>query len=308
MGTPNFSVAALQSLYDAKHDICAVYTRPPAKKGRGMKEQLSCVHAHALELGLGVHYPTSLKTPKAQKVFVAHQADLAVVVAYGLILPLPILGAPRLGCWNIHASLLPRWRGAAPIHRAIMAGDKQTGISIMQMDAGLDTGPVLLTETVDINPIDTTSSLQDKLMAQGAKSIMRAIKENEKIEKQADLSSIAQPEEGVVYAEKIDKAETQINWSQSAMQIAHHIHGLSPFPGAWTLLNGQRLKILQVRISNEGGAIAGLVLDETPHIACGDGSLEILYLQKAGKSAMSAPDFQRGGALPVGAVLGEILE
>ena len=303
MGTPDFSVPALNALHDAGHDICAVYTRPPAKKGRGMSETLSPVHECADVLGLDVLTPKNFKSPETVATFASHQADLAVVVAYGLILPESVLSAPDKGCWNIHASLLPRWRGAAPIQRAIMAGDKQTGICIMQMEAGLDTGPVLLRREIDIDDTDTASNLHDRLMELGGNTIVEAINEYE------NLQPIQQSETGVTYAQKIDKLESRINWSENADQLDCFIRGLSPFPGAWFDAEGDRVKVLTARpveSLSDTKHKAGEVLDAgngAPIIACGIGALELVRLQRAGKSAMTGEEFQRGKGLKPGMLL-----
>ena len=303
MGTPDFSVPALNALHDAGHDICAVYTRPPAKKGRGMSEKLSPVHECAEVLGLDVFTPKNFKSSETVATFASHQADLAVVVAYGLILPESVLSAPDKGCWNIHASLLPRWRGAAPIQRAIMAGDKQTGICIMQMEAGLDTGPVLLRREIDIDDTDTASNLHDRLMELGGNTIVEAINEYE------NLQPIQQSETGVTYAQKIDKLESRINWSENADQLDCFIRGLSPFPGAWFDAEGDRVKVLAARpveSLSDTNHKAGEVLDldsGTPIIACGLGALELVHLQRAGKSAMAGEEFQRGKGLKPGTLL-----
>lgn len=306
MGTPAFSVAALEALHQAGHEICAVYTRPSARSGRGMEEQFSPVHACAEALGLPVFTPQNLKSAETQEQFAAHQADLAVVVAYGLLLPQLMLDVPRLGCWNIHASLLPRWRGAAPIHRAVMAHDAETGVCIMQMEAGLDTGPVLLQKKLPILTDDTTASLHDKLMVLGGEAIVKAI-----IGVMADPKSLTpapQAEEGVTYAAKIDKAETRLDWTRPASKLDAHIRGLAPFPGAWCEAHGKRLKILQARSvdgSNVGrSGLAGTVLSVTPlTIACGQGALELMRVQKAGKPAMDADAYLRGASVSVGDVL-----
>ena len=226
MGTPEFSVPVLEALHRA-HDVVCVYCQPPRPAGRGKQERPTPVHAKALELGLPVRHPARLKDPADQAEFAALKADVAVVVAYGLILPQPVLDAPKHGCLNIHASLLPRWRGAAPIHRAIMAGDAQTGICIMQMEAGLDTGPVLLREALAIGPTETTAELHDRLSALGARLIIEAL------DRLPRLTPVPQPEQGVTYAAKIDKAEARVDWSRPAPEIARQINGLSPFPGAW---------------------------------------------------------------------------
>lgn len=307
MGTPEFSVAMLAALHQAGHDICAVYTRPPARAGRGMSENRSPVHRKADALGLPVHTPATLKADDVQQGFLDHQADLAVVVAYGLLLPDAILAAPKMGCWNIHASLLPRWRGAAPIQRAIMAGDDQSGVCIMQMDSGLDTGPVLLRKACAIDPDDTASHLHDKLMLLGQQAIVEAV-----AAVQADADSLipqSQPDTGVTYAAKIDKAEARLDWSLSAAELDRHIRGLSPFPGAWFDYQGNRIKVLRAKPIAAAEAVsaqqikAGTVVDDSPVISCGTGALCLLEIQKAGKSAMSATDFQRGQGLKIGHVL-----
>ena len=301
MGTPDFSVPALEQLHAAGHEICAVYTRPPAKKGRGMAEQTSPVHQAALALGVPVLNPTSFKSMEEIDQLAAFKADLCVVVAYGLILPQAVLDIPKYGCWNIHASLLPRWRGAAPIQRAIMAGDAQTGICIMQMEAGLDTGPVLLEHSLSIQLSDTAQDLHDKLMLLGAQEIVKAV------EMKDTLKPRPQSETGVTYADKISKQEAKIDWTQSAQEICQHIHGLSPFPGAWTQADETRLKILQAEIvaldADKAHVQAGEVLDDMALIACGQGAIRPVRLQRAGKPAMALSDFQRGAALKKGLVL-----
>ena len=286
MGTPDFSVPVLQALVDADHEIAAVYCQPPRPAGRGKKERPSPVQLRAEALGLPVRYPASLKSAQAQAEFAALQADIAVVVAYGLILPQAILDAPKQGCLNIHASLLPRWRGAAPIHRAIMAGDKQTGVCIMQMDAGLDTGPVLLRAAVEIGAEDTTGALHDRLSQMGAALIVQAL------DRLPDLVPQAQADQGVTYAAKIDKAEARVDWTQPATQVDRLIRGLSPFPGAWCDVAGERVKLLGARVVPHSGA-AGQVLGGFT-IACGDGAVEITRAQRAGKKAMAADEVLKG--------------
>jgi len=293
MGTPDFSVPVLDALVEAGHDIAAVYCQPPRPAGRGKKDRPTPVHARAVELGLEVRHPVSLKTPEAQADFAALGADIAVVVAYGLILPQVILDAPAKGCLNIHASLLPRWRGAAPIHRAIMAGDGETGICIMQMEAGLDTGPVLLREGTAIGEEETTAQLHDRLSEMGASLIVTALRHLD------GLSPDVQPDEGVTYASKIDKAEARIDWSLPAVEVDRQIRGLSPFPGAWSELGGQRVKVLTSRLA-EGQGNAGEVLDENLTIACGEGAVELLRLQRAGKGAQDREVFLRGFAVKPG--------
>lgn len=296
MGTPDFSVPVLDALVDAGHEIAAVYCQPPRPAGRGKKDRPTPVHARAEALGLEVRHPLSLKAADVQEEFAALGADVAVVVAYGLILPQAVLDAPKHGCLNIHASLLPRWRGAAPIHRAIMAGDKEIGVCIMQMEAGLDTGPVLLREATEIGAEETTAQLHDRLSAMGAGLIVEALN------LLPELSAVPQPNEGVTYAEKIDKAEARIDWAAPAVEIDRKIRGLSPFPGAWCLYDGERLKLLSSRLADGQGQV-GEVLNETLTIACGEGAVEILSLQRAGKGAQSQDVFQRGYPIPKGAKL-----
>jgi methionyl-tRNA formyltransferase len=299
MGSPEFSRAPLRALIAAGHEIAAVYCQPPRPAGRGKKPRATPVHALAEDLHLPVRHPETLRIAEAQAEFTAWAADIAVVVAYGLILPQAVLDAPRLGCVNIHASLLPRWRGAAPIHRAIMAGDDETGISIMQMEAGLDTGPVLLTRTLPIGAEDTTAALHDRLSQLGAEAIVAALADFD------SLTPVPQPQEGVTYAEKIDKAEAAIDWSNDAAEIDRQIRGLSPFPGAWTTHSGRRLKFLACRRAQArpDGAAAGSVIDGLT-IACGTGAIEITELQPEGKPRMAAADFLRGTDLPAGTILG----
>ncbi|MEM9709969.1 MAG: methionyl-tRNA formyltransferase [Pseudomonadota bacterium] len=290
MGTPDFAVPALGALVEAGHDVVAAYTQPPRPAGRGKKDRPSPVHLKADALGIPVRHPKSLKSEEAQAAFRALGADAAVVAAYGLILPRPILDAPKFGCLNIHASLLPRWRGAAPIHRAVMAGDLETGISIMAMEAGLDTGPVYARHTTPIGPEDTTGDLHDRLAAVGGEAMVAVL---------ADLDGLTptpQPETGVTYAEKIDKAEARIAWTRPADEIDRLIRGLSPFPGAWFMLGDERVKVLRSRrVAGEG--TPGEVLGGTT-IAGGDGAVELTELQRAGKRPAPAAEFLRGTALP----------
>ena len=289
MGTPEFSVPVLEALHD-KHQVVAVYSQPPRPAGRGQALRPSPVQARAEALGLPVRHPTSLKTPEAQAEFAALQADVAVVVAYGLILPQTVLDAPRLGCLNIHASPLPRWRGAAPIHRAIMAGDAETGVCIMQMEAGLDTGPVLLRQATTIGMDETTGELHDRLSAMGAGLILQALDQLDQ------LSPEVQPADGVTYATKIDKAEARVDWSRPAVEVDRLIRGLSPFPGAWCLMGQDRVKLLKSRVVPGQGA-PGQVLSGLT-IACGEGAVEILTAQREGKRAQAQADFLRGAQLP----------
>jgi len=296
MGTPEFSVPVLDALVEAGHVIAAVYCQPPRPAGRGKKERPTPVHSRAIELGLDVRHPVSLKGAAEQAEFATLNADAAVVVAYGLILPQAILDAPKYGCLNIHASLLPRWRGAAPIHRAIMSGDSETGVCIMQMEAGLDTGPVLLREATAIGEEETTAQLHDRLSAMGAALVVDALS------RLADLTADPQPEAGVTYATKIDKSEARIDWSETAEEVDRKIRGLSPFPGAWCEFDGERLKLLSSRLS-AGKGTAGEVLDDTLTIACGTGAIEVLTLQLAGKGAQPRDVFLRGMDIPKGTVL-----
>ena len=296
MGTPDFSVPVLDALVLAGHEISAVYCQPPRPAGRGKKDRPSPVQQRAEALGLLVRHPVSLKTAEAQAEFAALDADVAVVVAYGLILPQAVLDAPKSGCLNIHASLLPRWRGAAPIHRAIMAGDVETGVCIMQMEAGLDTGPVLLRAATPIRTTETTIELHDRLSAMGAELIVEALRHL------PDLQPEPQPEEGVTYASKIDKAEARIDWSRPATEVDRQIRGLSPFPGAWFDLGGTRVKVLASKLADGEGA-AGEVLDDTLRVGCGEGAVQLIRLQRAGKAAQDAQTFQRGAQIAAGTVL-----
>ena len=289
MGTPEFSVPVLEALARA-HEVVCVYSQPPRPAGRGKKDRPSPVQARAEELGLPVRHPVSLRTPEAQAEFAALGADVAVVVAYGLILPQVVLDAPRLGCLNIHASLLPRWRGAAPIHRAIMAGDAETGVCIMQMEAGLDTGPVLLREATAIGATETTGQLHDRLSEMGARLIGQALKAL------PGLTPVPQPAEGVTYAQKIDKAEARIDWTRPAVEVDQQIRGLSPFPGAWCEIAGERVKLLKSELA-AGQGVPGQVLSGLT-IACGTGAVAITLAQREGKRAMAPDDFLRGFALP----------
>ncbi len=289
MGTPDFSLPALHALA-GRHNIVAAYTQPPRPAGRGQQPRPSPVHAAAESLGIPVRAPASLKPSEARAGFAALNADIAVVVAYGLILPQAVLDMPRLGCLNIHASLLPRWRGAAPIHRAILAGDTTTGVTIMRMEAGLDTGPMLLAETVPIAPDDTTRTLHDRLAALGARLIADAL------DHIGSLAATPQPTDGVTYAAKIDKAEARIDWTRPAGDIDRQIRGLSPFPGAWCLAGTERLKLLRSAVAPGQGMpgqhLGGLTF------ACGSGAIRILEAQREGKRSMTGDDLLRGRTLP----------
>lgn len=300
MGTPDFSVPTLLELAAHGHEIAAVYSRAPKPGGRGMKLQPTPVEVEARRLGIPVLTPKTLKTPEALAEFRAHEADAAVVVAYGMILPQAVLDAPKLGCYNLHASLLPRWRGAAPISRAIMAGDTETGVMVMKMDAGLDTGDVAMAERIAITDRTTAADLHDALARLGADLTVRAIAALER----GALQLTRQSGEGVTYAEKIDKAEARIDWNRPARAVLRHIHGLSPFPGAWSEFAGDgeaaRIKVLRCELASGAGA-AGAVLDDRLTIACGEGAIRIVELQRAGKAPMKAADFLRGTPLKPGA-------
>ncbi|WP_039018797.1 methionyl-tRNA formyltransferase [Halocynthiibacter namhaensis] len=296
MGSPVFSVSALDALVGAGHEIVCVYCQPPRPAGRGKKDRPTAVQARAEKLGFPVRHPVNFKDPADVADFADLNADIAVVVAYGLILPQDILDAPSKGCLNIHASLLPRWRGAAPIHRAIMAGDAQSGVCIMQMDAGLDTGGVLLREALDIGADETTAELHDRLALLGGDLIVQAVDTYD------DLTPVPQPEDGVCYAHKIDKSESKIDWSQPAEQVSRQIRGLSPFPGAWCLLNGERLKLLGCELA-DGVGTPGEVLDDHLRVACGSRAIRLSRLQRAGKAAQDADVFQRGKPIEIGTIL-----
>ena len=304
MGTPEFSVPTLRALKEAGHDIAAVYSQPPRPGGRrGLDLQKSPVHQAAERLGLPVFTPLNFKDETERAHFRSLNADVAVVVAYGLLLPEAILNGTRLGCYNGHASLLPRWRGAAPIQRAIMAGDRKTGMMVMKMEKGLDTGPVALTCEVEIGENATAGELHDRLMLVGARAMVEAM---DKLEVD-DLPLTPQPEEGVLYAAKIDKNETRIDFSRPAAEVHNHIRGLSPFPGAWmeVEVNGrpERIKVLASELS-EGEGAPGAVLDDRLAVACGSGAVRLARLQKAGGKPLDASDFLRGTPLAAGTRLG----
>lgn len=289
MGTPDFAVPTLVELAARGHEIAAVYTRAPKPAGRGMDVQHTPVEQEARRLALAVHTPRTLKDDEAQAAFRAHNADAAVVVAYGLILPKSVLEAPRLGCFNVHASLLPRWRGAAPINRAIMADDAESGVTIMKMDEGLDTGAMAMAERMPIGSDMTAGDLHDALSRLGADLMLRALAAAER----GSLALTPQPAAGVTYAEKISKNETRINWSKPWKQVHDHIRGLSPFPGAWFEIDGVRVKALR-STKGFGSGAAGTVLDNKLTIACGAGAVRLTQVQRAGKQPMSADEFLRG--------------
>ena len=306
MGTPEFSVPVLTTLVGHGHEIVAVYTQPPRPAGRGMAEKKSPVHETAEGFGIPVFTPKSLRGEAEQAAFSAHEADAAVVVAYGLILPQAILDSVPLGCWNGHASLLPRWRGAAPIQRAIMAGDGETGVMVMRMEAGLDTGPIAMAERVAIGPDTTAAELHDVLSATCADLMVRAMGALER----GLLETTPQAESGVTYAEKIDKAEARIDWSRPAREVHNHIRGLSPFPGAWTEIGlgaqnvkgSVRVKVLRSALA-EGSGAPGTVLDDGLTIACGEAAVRLVRVQRAGKGVQETDEFLRGNRVEAGAVL-----
>jgi len=299
MGTPDFAVPTLVELAARGHDIVAVYTRAPKPAGRGMDLQQTPVEREARRLALAVHTPRTLKDAAAVEIFRAHNADAAVVVAYGLILPKAILEGPRLGCFNVHASLLPRWRGAAPINRAIMAGDAESGVTIMQMDEGLDTGAMAMAERVPIGSDMTAGELHDALKRVGADVMLRALAASER----GSLTLTPQPSAGVTYAEKISKGETRIEWTKPWRNVHDHIRGLSPFPGAWFELDGVRVKALR-STKAEGSGTPGTALDDRLNIACGGGAVRLTQVQRAGKQPMSADEFLRGTPVKTGTAVG----
>ncbi|MFN3076172.1 MAG: methionyl-tRNA formyltransferase [Alphaproteobacteria bacterium] len=298
MGTPDFAVASLEALH-RREDVVCVYSQPPRPAGRGKREQPGPVHRFAEERGLLVRTPPTLKDPEVQRSFQALAADIAVVAAYGLILPTPILSAPRLGCINVHASLLPRWRGAAPIHRAVMAGDPVTGITIMRMEEGLDTGPMLLRREVAITSRTTTGALHDQLARIGAEMVLEAVAGLDS----GHLVETPQPEEGVCYAAKLGRDEGRIDWEIPADQVSCRIRGLSPWPGAWFEHADTRVKVLDAEVVAEvsdAGASPGTVLDDSLSVACGTGALRLLAVQRPGREPMPAEAFLRGYSLPPG--------
>lgn len=295
MGTPDFAVTALKRINEL-HTVVGVYTQPPRPAGRGQQSRPSPVQAFAMQHGLPVFSPATLKTVDVQREFADLDADVAVVAAYGLILPKAVLAAPRFGCLNIHASLLPRWRGAAPIQRAIMAGDHQSGVTIMQMEAGLDTGPMLLAAETPITPETTAGALHDALSEIGAALIVEALQEIGTLEPQP------QPSQGVTYAVKVEKSESEIKFDRAAREVLHQIHGLSPFPGAWFAHGGERIKVLKAVVV-DGEGEPGTVLDDHLTIACASGAVRALEVQRAGKGVTDTEAFLRGYALAKGTKL-----
>ena len=295
MGTPEFAVPTLLALHEAGHELAAAYTQPPRPAGRGKAERKSPVHLAAEKLGLEVCHPLSLRDLDAQADFLALESELAVVVAYGLILPSAILEGPKRGCLNVHASLLPRWRGAAPIQRAILAGDHVTGVTIMRMESGLDTGPMLAAARVPVED-KTSGELHAELAEIGARLLVETVAQLDQLKPQP------QPELGATYAAKIDKAEARIDWSKPAELIEREVRAFAPFPGSWFELDGERIKVLRARAIGVNGA-DGTVLDDQLTIACGQAAIRPLTVQRAGKPAMAAADFLRGKPVPAGTVL-----
>jgi methionyl-tRNA formyltransferase len=302
-GTPQFAVPTLTEIVGQGHEVVAVYTQPPRSAGRGMAERQSPVHLIAERFGIPVLHPVSLRAAEATDQFAALGVETAVVVAYGLILPQAILDLPSAGCLNLHASLLPRWRGAAPIARAIMAGDRETGVMVMRMEAGLDTGPVAMGERVEIGPDATAGELSERLARLGADLMARALAALGR----GGLTFTPQASEGATYAKKIDKAETRIDWSRSAADVHNHIRGLSPDPGAWFEADfgrgKERVKVLRSTLASGAGA-PGTLVDDNLAVACGSGAVRLLNLQRAGKSPLATADFLRGTPLSAGAMLG----
>jgi methionyl-tRNA formyltransferase len=301
MGTPDFAVPTLIEIVGRGYDLAAVYTRAPKPAGRrGLEPTPSPVEREARRFGVPVLTPKTLRTPDAEATARTHGADATVVVAYGLILPKPILKAFPLGCFNLHASLLPRWRGAAPINRAIMAGDRETGVMVIRMEEGLDTGPIAMAERVPIGPDDTAGDLHDRLARLGADLMVRALGALER----GSLVLTPQPRDGATYADKIGKDETRIAWARPWNEVHDHVRGLSPFPGAWFELPADRERVKVLRTTRgEGSGAPGTVLDDRLTIACGDGAVRILELQRAGRQAMRAGEFLRGTAIAAGTCL-----
>ena len=294
MGSPDFAVPALNALVEAGHDIAAVYCQPPRPAGRGKTDRKTAVHERAEQLGLEVRTPRTLRDAEEQAKFAALGADLAVVAAYGLILPKPILDAPKGGCVNIHASLLPRWRGAAPIQRAILAGDTVSGVTIMQMDEGLDTGPMLLKRELQLDR-KNAGQITEELAKLGASALLKWIEDPSPPE--------PQPENGATYAPKVDKAEARIDWNRPAIEIERQVHAFSPWPGAWFEASGERIKLLEARAGDDASGRPGEVLDDCLNVAAGDGYVRPLRVQRAGRGAMTVDELLRGFAIPKGTLL-----
>lgn len=298
MGSPDFAVPTLEAIVAAGHQVACVYSQPPRPAGRGKELRRTPIHEAAARHGFEVRTPLNFKAAEDREAFAALQLDVAVVVAYGLLLPKAILDAPRLGCFNLHGSILPRWRGAAPIHRAVMAGDTITGVQVMQMDVGLDTGPVMLTATTPITEADTTGDVHDRLSQLGAPLMVEGLAQLES----GKAKLTPQTEDGLTYAAKVSADEARIDWTLPAHDVAARIRGMSPFPGAWCELEGQRLKIFHA-IADEGQGLPGEVLDDMLKVACGSGAIRLTRLQRPGKGQMTADEMQRGARIPKGARL-----
>jgi methionyl-tRNA formyltransferase len=294
MGSPDFAVPSLDALVEAGHEVVAAYAQPPRPAGRGKADRKTAVHERAEQLGIAVRTPRTLRDAEEQAKFRGLDADVAVVAAYGLILPRPILEAPKGGCINVHASLLPRWRGAAPIQRAILAGDEVSGVTIMRMDEGLDTGPMLLKRELDIRG-KTAGQVTDELAKLGAASLVEWLGHPQ--------PPVAQPEDGVTYAKKIDKAEARIDWSRTAEEIERQVRAFNPVPGAWFEANGERIKLLEAAAGDDAAGQPGEVLDDCLSVACGSGYIRPLTVQRAGRAPMTAGELLRGFAIPTGTIV-----
>ena len=295
LGSPDFAVPVLEAILAAGHDVVCVYSQPPRPAGRGKELRKTVVHELAERHGIEVRTPVNFKAATDREAFGALKLDVAVVVAYGLLLPRAILDMPRLGCFNLHGSILPRWRGAAPIHRAVMSGDTVTGVQVMKMEAGLDTGPVMLTATTPITEDDTTGDVHDRLAILGADLMVKALAELEA----GPVELATQAEDGVTIAAKVSPAEAKIDWTKPASKVAAHVRGLSPFPGAWFEMDGQRIKALHAK-AETGSAEPGIVLDDMLLVACSEGAVRLTRLQRAGKGQMTADEFQRGARIAKG--------
>ncbi|MDP3495453.1 MAG: methionyl-tRNA formyltransferase [Hyphomonadaceae bacterium] len=298
MGSPEFSVPTLEAVIAAGHEVACVYSQPPRPAGRGKQLTKTAVHEAAERHGIQVRTPVNFKAAEDREAFAALKLDTAVVVAYGLLLPRAVLDAPRLGCFNIHGSILPRWRGAAPIHRAVMAGDAVTGVQVMKMDVGLDTGPVMLTATTPISEADTTGSVHDRLSQLGASLMVEGLA----LLEAGPVTLVSQAAEGVTVAPKVSPAEARIDWKRTGQEVATHIRGLSPFPGAWFELDGQRIKALHAT-AEIGSGEPGEALNDDLLIACGEDAVRLTRLQRAGKGQMTAEEFQRGARISRGVKL-----
>ncbi len=295
MGSPEFAVPTLEAIIAAGHEVVCVYSQPPRPAGRGKELRPTAVHLVAERHGIPVRTPVNFKAEEDRAAFAALGLDVAVVVAYGLLLPKAILDAPRLGCFNLHGSILPRWRGAAPIHRAVMAGDEVAGVQVMKMDVGLDTGPVMLTATTPVTEDDTMGDIHDRLRVAGAALMVEGLARLEA----GTAALVEQAAEGVTYAAKVSPEEARIDWKLPARVVAARIRGMSPFPGAWFEHEGQRIKVLHARV-DDGAGEPGTVLDDALKIACGEGTVRLTRLQRAGKGLVTADDFQRGKAIARG--------